>query len=928
MKKNLLIIFIALIALATGYFFLTKKELPFTKETSIYKAVPLDAPMFIEFKSLKTIPVKNAIFKNFTNAGILEKLITKINHLDTLISGSKEITDNLRNQRFLIALNLEGNQTIVPSFILEVNNKNKRRGIETLLNQLYPNSKYQQSKRTYNSRKITSISNSTDAIHYSFTNGLLLISPNVSLVEKAIRQIDSESILNNPLFGQANKTASIQSESSVYINHSFFHIFAGKWISDSQKTKTNEFGKEINFTYNNKIQSVKNYASWTELDLTITDTEIKLNGVSIANNSLAQFLNIFHGQEAIKFRSDKILPNTTSLFFSYSFSEKTLFLSKLEENFTHSPEYYEREQQLKTISSATPGDVKQIFETILDNEIAFAFTGIDQNSLKTDKLFIVSIKSQSNAIEQLLKWLGQYAVKKGTKLDQLTLEYKVDNESKFKIYTFPYPSFPGIWLGTPFSTINAKYFTFWDNNIIFSGSQSSLKNYLHQMVLGATLSKNMDYLKFKENSDDRANINFYLDINKSFPLNSEYLTKSSAKYLKSKKDILQKFGAFNWQVINTKEIYFNNLYLNFSEELKEDAKTVWQSSIGRGINFKPQLMLNHNDLNNKEIIVQDLDNKLHQITKDGRVRWSIQIANKIMGEIHQIDFLKNKKYQYLFNTKNKLYLLDRNGNNVSPFPINLRSPATNGVSVFDYDNNRKYRYFIAGEDKKIYAYDAAGKVISGWKFGKTDHEVTTPVQHFRISNKDYIVFKDKTKIYIQNRQGAQRVKVAVKFENSNNPLILNTTGTPKIIATATDGTVYFLYFNGKYVKKKSSKASAEHFFMADDLNNNSIVDFIFIDKNELTVSDENGKNLFSKKFNNSLTNGANIYTFSKNNKKIGVVNQQENKIYLFNPDGTLHNGFPLIGNSEFTIGKISSGAPNLNLIVGSQDGKIYNYELN
>ena len=156
---------------------------------------------------------------------------------------------------------------------------------------------------------------------------------------------------------------------------------------------------------------------------------------------------------------------------------------------------------------------------------------------------------------------------------------------------------------------------------------------------------------------------------------------------------------------------------------------------------------------------QDTQNNLLQVTGSGRIRWSIPVPGPVLSEVHQLDFYSNGRLQYLFNTKDKLYLIDRDGNNVAPFPLNLPSPATNGVNVFDYDNNRRYRYFLAGEDKKIYAFDQNGKKLSGWNFDKTDDEVTTPVQHFRVDGKDYIVFKDKSTIYMQDRQGEKRISV-------------------------------------------------------------------------------------------------------------------------------------------------------------------------
>ena len=523
--------------------------------------------------------------------------------------------------------------------------------------------------------------------------------------------------------------------------------------------------------------------------------------------------------------------------------------------------------------------------------------------------------------------LINYASHSGTGTDKFKSEFSVDNEVNFAIYRFPYPSFPGILLGIPFTMADAEYFTFYDNYIVFSNSLQGLESYLRSMILGATLNKDINYARFKQNCPGRSNINIFLDINKAFSIGGEIFDGELAEQLSERENNLRKYSKMSWQIQRNKDIYFNALAIAFDQNPREEAQTTWQSTIGSDIRIKPELVINHNDRLNREIILQDVTNTLHQVTNEGRIRWSIPLSGPVLSEIHQVDYYKNGRLQYLFNTKEKLFLIDRNGNNVAHFPVSLRSEATNGISVFDYNNNRDYRYFIAGEDKKIYVYDYEGKIVKGWIFGQTDHEVVTPVQHFRVAGKDYIVFKDKSRIYIQNRRGETRVSTKARFENSANPLVLSLEGTPKIVADDVKGKVYYIYFSGKYEEKKTSGFSKDHFFTVDDLDGNGIPDFIFVDGKELVVIDGNGKRRFREKFENSIHSPPNIYTFTNNHKKIGIVDADGNNIYLFNPDGTLNKGFPLQGNTEFSIGRISENSDGLNLLTGSEGGKLYNYTL-
>ena len=130
--------------------------------------------------------------------------------------------------------------------------------------------------------------------------------------------------------------------------------------------------------------------------------------------------------------------------------------------------------------------------------------------------------------------------------------------------------------------------------------------------------------------------------------------------------------------------------------------------------LKPFFFTNHTT-GAKEIFIQDLKNNTYLINAAGRVIWKVPLNERIIGNIYMIDYFRNGKYQLLFSGKNYLHLLDRNGNYVERYPVKLRSPATNSLAIFDYDNNLNYRLFIAGEDKMIYSYDKTGSVVKGWK---------------------------------------------------------------------------------------------------------------------------------------------------------------------------------------------------------------------
>ena len=295
-----------------------------------------------------------------------------------------------------------------------------------------------------------------------------------------------------------------------------------------------------------------------------------------------------------------------------------------------------------------------------------------------------------------------------------------------------------------------------------------------------------------------------------------------------------------------------------------------------------------------------------------------------MGDISQLDYYNNSKLQYFFNTANALYLLDRRGKSVGNFPVQLTSSATNASSVVDYEKNRNYRFFVASKDKSIRVFDKNGKRIALWKL-QFDGELTQPIKYIRIGTKDYLVFGDKHELHILNRKGENVLKSKINIPLSQNRIeISSQSETPQLVCTDKDGTVHFINFKGEREFKQFKHFSQGHYFDFEDIKADGRKEFIFLDKNELEAYSSDGTKVFSYTFNSEINKPIITTDFSFTDHKIGVVSTADSKIYLFDLNGKLQNGFPLEGNTEFTISNMKD-ANMYNLIVGGKENFLYNY---
>jgi hypothetical protein len=275
-----------------------------------------------------------------------------------------------------------------------------------------------------------------------------------------------------------------------------------------------------------------------------------------------------------------------------------------------------------------------------------------------------------------------------------------------------------------------------------------------------------------------------------------------------------------------------------------------------------------------------------------------------------------------------LHLLDRKGRTVENYPINLPSPASNGLSVFDYDNNKKYRILIASENRKIYNYDKYGKILDGWEFNKTVSTVSASIRHFSLKSKDYIITVDnRGAIYILDRRGKVR-KTVSGFLNPpyNSDFWIekgNSNEKTKVLSADSTGTIYSVALTNEMDSTVFSEFTYPPNLALIDLDRDTKYDYVFLDKTELSVYTNEGALLFDEPFELNAEHGP-VVGLINGEFKVGVCSEKEEAIYLYNSKGVLHDGFPLYGNTKF---KIVTDEGQDKLITGVPGNYIYIYTL-
>ncbi|MDQ3047690.1 MAG: hypothetical protein M3R27_09100, partial [Bacteroidota bacterium] len=632
-------------------------------------------------------------------------------------------------------------------------------------------------------------------------------------------------------------------------------------------------------------------------------------------NDIPDFLNCFNRQKPQTIQVTELLPSKTALLLFYGISN---FKNFSEDSKTYS---------LKNASSFSAGnpdaydpEFRNKLTEWIDNEIALVLTESTNEDLRENTYAVIKSGDLESAQASLYSLADSVNKRRKSIPDSLNLFNPAEKDTvTFQghfISRIVLEGFLPHLLGSNFSGITENYFSSVGNYIVFGNSRTAIQNFIIDSENKKTLSKNTSYQAFSENISSEANIYLYSAINKSTEIYKTYLGLKSAGELEKKKNILQKFEAAGIQFSSGSKGFYSTVFLKYNPSFKQETGTLWECPLDTTISTKPFTLINHKT-KAKEILVQDDANKIYLISNTGKLIWTKQLNEKIMSEVTQVDVLKNDKLQMVFNTRSFIYMFDRNGNDMKGFPVKLRSPATNSISVIDYENNRDYRIFIATENKRIVCYQADGVQLTAFKFDKTQHPVYLPLQYFSAANKDHLCAVDvKGKAYILNRQGESRVNIESGKDYSRT----------WIISSDTLGNVNRLRLDGTRENIRFQDFETTPYFDYKDINNDRIKEFIFLTRNELKVFSQDRSLLFKYEFKDTVSAGSQFFLFPDESGKIGVVTQSTGEIYLFNNNGSLQAGFPLKGKTWFTITDLNNEGA-YNLITGSPDNSVYVYQL-
>lgn len=900
--KNVIII-ISFVALALGFSiwgYSALKSNTVSGKINVFNAVPKPPIALVHIHQIadfqSSLLYNNSYWTDLTKLEALSPFHDIITKMDSLKDISDDVHDFLKKRELLLSFFMENNQTEV---LLSMNiSKNDWKMLQkTILSDIFPNHKMQ--TISVNKERVSALTNANDTIYVAYQNNLFVSTKSPDLFIATLQQLSNKNNIfeNDKTFNEVKSIAGKAVPANLFVNLKLLPTLSEKWVNTDAK-------RLMEFT--------KMYADWCGFDISFMEDRIMIAGFSSTQNTDTQ-IRLFNQQETGRNTLVEFMPQQTYFFSHNHISNLDLYRKNLAK--IQSPETLDwADNQAKYFSTSTGENVALFFDRHFDKEIAFGYAPFSR-TFNDNAFVIIKIKDETEAIARLLRMAYES--------NPAAIVSSAGNQT---IVHWQNNGFAGSLFGNEY-TLDNEYITIYRGHIFIASSRQMLQYLLNQKTRNRTLNRSAHYVQNTTNLFQQSNHTIFAYIPTIIRHVNSLFTPEKSVWINSTRSLWSNFETLIMQAENKRQdLQFQQLYVQYNKKTEIDilqeqrsqllaenyssseepetettsttadilstetaqtssesttstsikAVKTWELALQKPITTAPQMVVNHNT-GLHEIVVQDTDNFLYLISSEGKTIWRIPIAGRIISDIFQIDMYRNKRLQLVFNTADKLYVIDRTGRNLNRFPIDFPSKATAGVAIFDYNNNSDYRLFIPLNNKKIALYKTDGTQPSDWRFKQSNAPINKPIQHFRTNGMDFLVASNPLRSYFLHRRGNERLTPSTPVIVSKNNTFSNikSGGKEKFVTTDKLGTILLINTNNEVNKVPLQRWTENHAFNTYIHDKNPW--FIFLDNKRFEIFNEEYtsilryNDIYTKSPSFTIWNNL-LATYNEKSKELLIVN--------------------------------------------------------
>ena len=470
--------------------------------------------------------------------------------------------------------------------------------------------------------------------------------------------------------------------------------------------------------------------------------------------------------------------------------------------------------------------------------------------------------------------------------------------------------FPATVFGSPFEGFENTYFTIYEDFLVLAPTVERIKIWLDDIENDLIWSRSIEKRSFIESNLNETSFALVYTNPWAWSMLRNSFNSTFGNWWQDNEEALKQFGQLSFQFANLDNRYYAEVKVEYNpqqvyvaqQELSDEQLTQFTGQLI----IKPKLVRNHNN-NQWEVLIQDSASYISLLDDQGELLWTDSLGEKIVTDIYQVDFYKNRKLQYLFATDSAIHILDRNGVEIDGYPVSVGETMVKDLFLLDYDRSRNYRFLTSDFSGNLFMRNKEGELLEGWDPLAVNSEISDQVFHVRVRGNDRIVIGLKNgTIELRNRRGEIQPGFPLDLEfNLESPLHFKTGSTfesSRFTTVSSEGILVEFDLNGREYSRRQvgEPSSSANYALAIDKARNDLV-IVRQDINRLALLQPDGQSILEKDYDSDHALDVQYYYLGVDKRLYIVRDTVTGRLYLYNKAGTLVNENPLFSDYPVSV---------------------------
>lgn len=857
---------VILLLIAGGFFYFQLRK---SVKSSIYELIPADVAWLVSVDpssgDLQRL-ANSSFLADCDSVAVLNEWNKSLLFMDSLCSSNEQLKSTFHSNQLFISGHVTGPSSFSLMFFAEVDNDFVRVSEDVI--SLLLQSKGSVQTRVFSGIEIREFS-ALNGKHFSWavTKGVFIGSSAAFLIEDAIRQQK-----NAKLISPATSIKAYCEEQPKKLMVALYYPGFSKWLKTQFRDPA-----QVNLT------SLERLGDWSVLNLELHATIIAFQGQTLAVDTNT-FVHLFDEQVPMERKLIAMLPAKTAATVVWGISDPSLLLDKIKIN-------HKKAKQPTAMAEVMP-----YFSSWMGDELALVVTqpagALNDNNYLTF-IHVKNAEKCQRALESLNGGVIQEELYNGYSIRYIDRKWILKD-----------------LLGSLFQPMNKFYYALVGNYLVAGNQPSVLRAYINDYKTQNLLVNEDRFKALTTYIPKKGNVFFYCSIPQSEKVFSSIAAPAWVTWLASYGEVLKNWNGLTFSISRSNGLYITSGCLGYFNKNVLGPQLIWNNKLDTSIAVGPFMPAGINGL----ILVQDVSNQLYAFDQTGNIVWKKKLESGILGDIHAIDYHGQGGKLYLFNTHSFSYLFDSVGVEVGNYPFRLPAEASAGLSLLEENSFENTNFYIPCKNLRLYGYGLNGKPAAGFSTVKLPGVVQLPLL-IRRAHKRMILLDESGMCYTLDLSGNRTFTVKEKVVLSRredwmlaeepNALFYFRGPAGEVKRVLEDGTVNSVF------EQVTDTVLA---FAVGDLNGDQEADFIQSDAKGLQFKTGDGVSLFKYKTNEPILS-TKYYT---EGAKVFVGASTATRLFWFNRDGSLVDGFPLPGYGIPVFLK-GTGAEKYLLLRGGED---------